>query len=214
MKKLIPRYLNFKLFILDVRGIEALRFSKCSLGNAVLVSLFVLTLTLSSCATWTVMKNKVYTYSGYGFEAEIPADWMKYNMDNHFIITKDGIVLDFIQIEKRKLDKKLEFTNRKFSHDMLPQEIAEIEIDNLKTAKDILNFNLIENIPYQISDQDGYHIHYVYTTASGLKKEGVQCGFKYDDKWIYRLKYEATSEHYFPLYWSDFKNLVNTFKVL
>jgi hypothetical protein len=181
-------------------------------GKNVLSGLFLLA--LAGCATFTPVKNEVRPYKSYGFEAKLPKDWMKFNQMRTFLLTKDGISLNYIQINRAKLKDKLEFTKKMFTVDMLPSDLAEVEIDNLKSDTSISDVIVMENKPMTLSGKDCYFIHYTYQAGNKLTVEGMQYGFLHDGKWVYRIRFEAPQQHYFKILKPDFDEVILSFKVL
>jgi hypothetical protein len=169
---------------------------------------------LTGCATFTPVKNEVRPYKSYGFEAKLPQDWMKFNQTRTFLLTKDGISLNYIQINRARLKEKLEFTKKIFTADMLPSDLAEVEIDNLKSDTAISNVTVMENKPMSLSGKDCYFIHYTYQAGNKLTVEGMQYGFLHDNKWVYRIRFEAPKQHYFKTLKPDFDEVILSFKVL
>ena len=53
-------------------------------------------------------------------------------MTRHFRLTKDGLLLNQINVERIEFEKELKFTKKQFEQRMFPLELAEIEQDNLK----------------------------------------------------------------------------------
>src|SRR3989338_38498 len=172
---------------------------------------------VSGCAglsKWTQLTQKVYQEKGRGFSAELPADWMRYNWGEYFFMTKDGMALNSVAAGRIKFNKGLENTKKVFSEGMTPQEIAEVEIDNLRSSPQSDKFQVISNQPRVIDGWPGFEIEYVYTvTESGLKVRGVHCGLIEKD-WIYRIRYEAAEGFYFKRTQNNFDRFLETFKVI
>jgi hypothetical protein len=162
---------------------------------------------------WSPLKEGTYKDRSRGFSATVPAGWMRLNQSKEFLITKDGVALNYITVERRKADKKLEFTKKTFSADMTPQDLAEVEIDNFKANDNMREFELRQNEPAALSGHPAYRIEYLSTTPEGLKLEGIQYGFL-KEEWVYRIQYEAARQHYFAKYLEDFKGFIESFHLL
>ena len=179
--------------------------------------IFIFLLSLTGCATltpWTQLKGQEYKDGARSFRAVVPDGWMRFNHVNFFVMTKDGTVLDKIIVERRKITTKLEFTKKKFTKDMTPQELAEVEIDNLKANGETGRFELLNNAPVAIDGQNGFQMEYVYAvTKGGLKIHGMHYGFLYKD-WVYRVNFEAAAQHYFEKYKDDFVKFFKSFKLI
>ena len=157
--------------------------------------------------------SKEYKDGARDFAAMLPDGWMRFTMDKYFLITKDGIALNAIAVERRRVKDELEFTKKKLTDDMLLMDIAEVEADNYKTSKNINSFSIDENVPAEIAGQEAFVLKYSYQTRSGLPMKGVHYGFKYKN-WLYRVRYEAPVQHYFDQSLPVFEQFVKTFRLL
>jgi hypothetical protein len=59
---------------------------------------------------------------------------------------------------------------------MLPEEAAEIVVNEHLADSNIRNFSLLENIPARIAGNSGFRLMFVYTDADGLVLRPF-CGF-------------------------------------
>ncbi len=181
------------------------------LGLAIL-----LTAGLTGCASltpWTQMTKTECKDGARDFTATIPVNWMRFNQARYFLITRDGSLLDGIYVDRIKFKDKLEFTKKQFSPDMTPQDLAEVEIDNLKSDQSSNHVEISDNRPTTIDGNDGFCMDYsLMTTEDGLKVQGIQCDFIYG-QWVYRILYQATAQHYFAAYKNDFDTFLKSFKV-
>lgn len=177
-------------------------------------SLFIFFVLLSQgCAltTWTQLKGMVYKDGARRFEAEMPEGWMRLNAGNYFLITKDGVLLNRITVERVLLNKKLEFTKKVFAEGMSAFELSEVEVDNMKANPEYTRFQLISNKPQEADGRDGFRLEYFYVSKN-LDVHGIHQGFIYD-KWAYRIRYEAADRHYFDKYKKDFERFIETFRI-
>ncbi|GEM_PF-2307186 len=175
--------------------------------------LIALLFMMSGCAMWTQLKPSEYTDKKYMFSTVVPGNWMRFNAGDHFFMTKDGITLNYIRLFRHKFEKKLEFTKKKFAADMTPQDLAEVEKDEIVANPNVGAFQELKNVPVDIGDHDGFRVEYEYTAKGGLKKKGVVCGFKMGD-WIYRVQFEAAKQHYYAESIQDFEKFLEKFKLI
>ena len=168
---------------------------------------------LAGCATWTQLEPREYEQKASGFKAEMPQDWMRYNLGPNFLMTKDGTTLEMIWMERVPFDKKLEHTKKKYFEGMSVQELADIEIDNLSSDDKIGNVLLLSNKPKTLNGRKAFCLEYTYTTSpSGLKVRGIKYGFV-EGKWIYRIGFEAAEQYYFKKTRPAFDRFIGSFKV-
>ena len=168
---------------------------------------------LCGCATWMAVGGN-YKSASENYAVELPEGWRKYNpAKGKLLITKDGFTLQRIQITRAKSDTKLMHTKKRFEKGMLPQEAAEVVIDNLRSNPNILNQNIIENKPAQVGGHPGFKIVYAYQNKSGLNKKGVLYGLL-TRNWWYEMIYEAPERHYFPKNLPTFEKIMETFRLI
>ncbi len=170
----------------------------------------------SGCAmtAWSPLKAKEYKFRGMGIKTTIPSDWYRNNLGGKGLhISKDGMALNLISINKFKFRQKLPHTEKKYEEGMTIQDIADVTIDNIKANKSIFNFKVNTNTPITISGLDAYRFEYSYETEQGLKKKGITCGLV-EGKRVYAVTYEAPRLHYYDKTLSDFESLVSSFEVL
>jgi hypothetical protein len=171
---------------------------------------------LTGCASltpWTEMKKADYRDTGRGFTATIPTGWMRCNYLKFFLITRDGLSLNRIAVEKSKPDTKLDFTKKRFALDMTPQDLAEVEIDDCKSNPNIKNLKLVSNTPAEIDGKNAFRIEMLTTDQNGLKERVIEYGF-IADKFIYIIGYGAPQQYYFTKYFSDFEKFLASFKLI
>lgn len=171
-------------------------------------------LMLAGCTTWTQLEGREYQEKGRGFKAEMSKDWMRFNLGPNFMMTKNGTTLDIISVARLKYDAKLDHTKKKYFEGMTVQELAEIEIDNIRANGGIDEFETAFNRPEMIDGQQAYRVEYSYVhMPGGLKIRGVLLGFL-KDKLIYRIRFEAADQYYFGKARPDFDRFINSFKLL
>lgn len=169
---------------------------------------------MSGCVSltpWTKLKAQKYKEKGYGFKAQLPQDWYRFNQGQYFLMTKDGTLLDKIVVERKKITDKLEFTKRPYFETMTLDELADIELDNLKSYPKIISFELLANKPVKIGRFNAFSLEYTYSLAEGLKIKGVQMGFV-KDKRVYRILFEAADQHYYDQVKPAFERFIETFE--
>lgn len=180
------------------------------------IFLIILVFCLSGCATfgpWIETKEERYKDKARGFCADLPKGWMRSNFVQYFMITRDGVLLENISVERLKTDKKLEFTKKTLFKNMNIQDLTEIEIDNFCANENIKKFEILSNKLLLLSGQEAFRLEYTYLTANNLKIQGIHYGFIYKD-WVYRIHYEAAAQHYFNKHLGDFNNFIKTFQIL
>ena len=175
------------------------------------ILLIILALTMG-CAPW-VQVGGLYKTESRNFSVELPKGWMQWNKGDDLLITRDGVLLQNIQIIRLNIEEPLKHTKKKFSKDMLPQEAAEVILDNIASDQAVLNFELVENNPIKISGIPGFRAVYTYKNKDGLKIKSIYCGL-ITDKWFYGLSYNAAQRYYFDKDIQTFEKVVESFKLI
>ena len=168
---------------------------------------------LGCVSVWTPVSG-LYDMGSENFAVTLPEGWRRYNqVANKVIITRQGLRLQRIAILRTPIDKKLPFTHKMILPDMLPQEVAEIVIDNLKSNPNISNSVVMENDPAVISGYPGFKFVYSYQTKDGLNKKGISYGLLKDGM-LYKLIYEAPQRYYFDKDLETFETTVASFRLV
>lgn len=174
--------------------------------------LLILLMLVMGCAPW-VQVGGLYQTESQNYSVDLPKGWMRWNQGNDLLITRDGILLQNIQIARLNIEEPLKHTKKKFSKSMLAQEVAEVVLDNIASNKDVLDFKIIENSPIRISENSGFKAVYTYKTNDGLKIKSVYCGF-ISDKWFYGINYNAAQRYYFDRDLKVFDDVLKSFKLI
>jgi len=170
-------------------------------------------LLLGGCATWVAVGGK-HSQSSQNFEVELPEGWRKLNTArDKVLITRDGLALQQIQVLRRPVDTELPFTKKRFTKDMLPQEISEVIMDNIRSNPNISNQQSISDTPAQIGGHPGLKLVFTYQTKGGLTKKGIIYFFMIDN-WCYEILYEAPERHYFDKDLASFNQVKESFRLI
>ena len=166
----------------------------------------------AACSFWVAAESR-FVSGESGYEVELPPGWKRgFATSDGLTLTRDGIPLQLIRIARVPFDKELPHTKRKLVKGMLPQEVAEVIIDNLRSNKAIANVKPLENLPATVGGYDGFKIRYAFQTKENLKKSGIYYGVLVD-QWYYYLYFEAPARHYFPRDEAAFERLKESFKI-
>ncbi len=166
----------------------------------------------TGCAVW-IQAGGPYTSKSLNFSAELPQGWMRLNTTKHLLVTRDGVLLQNVIIERIAIDEEFEHTKRKLSKEMLPQETAEVIIDNISSNQSVLNFEVLENSPAEISGFPGFRLVFMYKNEDGLRSKSIFYGFM-KGEWFYSISYNSALRHYFEKDLETFEKVLNSFKLI
>ena len=174
--------------------------------------IYLLLISLTACAPWTRVTG-TYEGPGHHFSVVIPDGWMKFDSDDHLLISRDGPFLQYILAESRTLDAPFAHTRRKMKASMLPQEAAEVILDDLTLDRAVRNLQVIENGPAQIAQQEGFKIVFTYQNGDGLTMKTLYQGF-IKGRMFYSIRYTAAERYYFEKDLETFRKVLGSFKLV
>ena len=96
---------------------------------------------------------------------------------------------------------------------MLPSETAGIIIDEIASDRNVTNFEVLENAPAVIDQHEGFKILFTYKDKKGAIFKTLYYGFISGDS-FYNLRYNAVIKDYFEKDIVDFKQILNSFKLV
>ncbi|MGB4068999.1 MAG: hypothetical protein WBK08_13295 [Nitrospira sp.] len=138
--------------------------------------------------------------------ADWPSEWMtfrpaEYDKDANkegtlLLLSKDGFSLQTITLTKRPVGNDFKHTQKKLTPGMLPQEAAEIVLDNVKATPQVVDLQIIENGPAIVAGAPGFKLTYTYREKSGLTRQATLYG-TLDRDTLVTLSYDAVKRHYF-----------------
>ena len=148
------------------------------------------------------------------FNAAVPEGWKEIpTEDTMMFMTKDGGYKQFVLIRERPLAEPFQFTKKTMQPGMMPEEAAEIIVNEILADSNIRNFSVTENIPAHIAGNKGFRLAFVYTDADGYLFKTVYYGFINGDT-FYNIRYGATQEEYFQKDLKTFEEVFKSFKLV
>ncbi|MEO5657892.1 MAG: hypothetical protein ABIR88_09645 [Nitrospiria bacterium] len=167
---------------------------------------------LAGCGHWLRVGGP-YTSTADGISLEFPDGWMRSNTEKDVVlITRDGVLLQYMMVQTFHVNDALRFTKKKFRRDMLPQEVAEVILDNKASNPSTLTFKVEENVPAKVGGRPGFRVSYTFKNKDGLRLKGLYYGTLVDDR-FYGISYTAAARHYFDLDRKTFENVFRTFRI-
>ena len=176
--------------------------------SALLISLLLIT----GCASMA-QERSLKNLPDNKFSVEIPAGWWKPKHIDKYLITKDGVFLQYVLIQQRPIDRPYRNTKKKLNKGMLPQEAADVIIDEIASDRRVLNFNVIENAPAIIDGREGFKILFTYKDKKGSTFKTLYYGFISADS-FFNLRYSAARRYYFDKDIADFEKILSSFRIV
>ena len=147
------------------------------------------------------------------FSIELPEGWRKLNNPQYLMITREGAFSQYILVQQRRIDKPFRHAEKKFNKNMLPQQAAEVIMDEISLDSRVLNFRLIECVRAQVNQYDGFRIVFTYKEKGGLNFKTVFYGILEGD-WFYSLRYSVELQKYSNEDIKAFQKVLNSFKIV
>jgi len=183
---------------------------RLSTGTIVLVLVL-----LSGCApAWVRVDDSGRNYRGEHYSVTLPVGWMRLESDASLILSKDGILLQVISIQYRPHKNAFEKIEKDASTTMLPSELAQLAIAELKASQDdsLPSLEILRNAPIELAGHTGFDIHLRYKTDAGLRMDMAMRGVV-DDSGFYLLKFSAPTLHYYERDRQTFETLTESLQL-
>lgn len=171
------------------------------------------TVILVGCMTQVARVGGPYKSSSQNFSVELPEGWMRFNNPDQLLITRDGLLLQYILLKRMDIKEPLGFTKKSIVKGMSTYEVSEVVLDDIASNQEVLNYKIIENIPFEIGGMPGFRAVFTFKNRDGLKLKSVYCGFLVD-KWFYEIRYTAALRYYFDKDIRNFELVLESFKLI
>jgi hypothetical protein len=125
--------------------------------------------------------------------------------------TRDGISLQAVSLSKRALEAEFKHTQKKLAAGMLPQEAAEIILDDFRANPEIVDLKIVGNGPATIAGSPGFKLSLIYRSKSGLLRQTVRYGCL-DKGILVSLSYNAPKQYYFSHDLATFEQMINSLR--
>jgi hypothetical protein len=138
---------------------------------------------------------------------------MRNESTGDLVLSHDGIDLQRIVVRHRPHDKAFDKLKRAITSEMLPSELAELAIAEIKTSQDeaLPTLLVFSNIPFEIAGHTGFAIHLGFKPKRGLRMEVLGRGFT-DEHGFYELLYRAPTLYYFEKDRQAFESMVKSMR--
>ena len=172
-------------------------------------SLFVCIVSFLACATSGGLNKP----ASYGYKVDIPEGWRRIDNNRYLLLTKNNPFQQYILVQNRPIGKSFRYTKKKMRVTMLPEEAAQIVIDELISDQNLLNLKLLNNTPENINGFDGFKILYTYQDAEGHTFKTLYYGFIKADT-FFNLRFTASDRFHFQQDIEAFRFMLRSFEVV
>jgi len=150
--------------------------------------------------------------TAYSFAVDIPEGWRRIDRP-YLLITKEGPFLQNIMVQNRFIGRSFRYTKKKMQKKMLPEEAAQIIIDEYASDQNIGNLKVLNNSPADINGHDGFKILLTYLGPKGNEFHTLYYGFIKADT-FFNLRFTAGGRQNFQKDIETFKRMLNSFQVI
>ena len=151
--------------------------------------------------------------ASYSFKIDIPEGWRKIDNNRYLFVTKENPFLQYIMVQNRPIDRSFRYTKKKIQKDMLPEEAAQVIIDELASDQNLVNLRILSNTPATIKEYEGFKILYTYSDSNGQAYKTLYYGFIKEDT-FFNLRFRAADQVYFQRDIVDFRSILNSFQII
>lgn len=173
---------------------------------------------VSACVTppkWEEAAGNEYTDGEAGYAITLPSGWawIKYNDKAPLLSSHDGPDLQAIRVYFRKPDKAFPAIEQKSSPDMMPRELAELFVADLRKERGVGTIDMMENTPAELGGVPGFRVELAWRSESGVRYHAIAYGCA-TERGLYVMTYNAPVLHYYEKSAGLFEQSVQTFRFL
>lgn len=173
--------------------------------------LFMVILSLTSCATWARVDNPQMIGPEGRYYITLPSCWIHAAfISDGICISKDGPLLNWVQIMHFKKDQGFPLTQVILGDDTLISEAAEYYLAELKETYRMGTVNHVNTEPAEVDGKSAFKIHLEIIDDKGLAFDVLAYGVM-DAQYFYHISYKAPRLLYFEKELAAFEKMVGTF---
>ena len=95
---------------------------------------------------------------------------------------------------------------------MLPQEAAQVIVDEISCDQSVLDFQVKENTPARVNEYEGFRLRFTHKNRDGLTFKTVYYGFLIGDR-FYSVRYNAAKRYYFDKDRATFEEVLQSLRL-
>lgn len=197
------------------------------------LTLIALVLLGSGCAQqpyWTLTDDMNRVVKSKSFEMTVPEGWVRstkpdtydyVNIDDKrqpillesMTVTLDGTGIQAINITRHYPDTAFPTIKKKSKATMLPMEVADLYVSELRKRSGLEQLKVLENKPANVDGRQAFQLVMQFKNDDGLRIRIATYGFV-DETGFYTISYRAPYLYYYDRDYTTFKKLVSSFKQL
>jgi hypothetical protein len=127
------------------------------------------------------------------------------------VITRDGLPIQHIQVSEQGSEEFFKNTKVQPPANVLPSDLAQMVIADMRTNKSLLNLVIKESGPYRVADQPGFRVHFQYRDERGTLFDRIILGSAKSRALVVMI-YHALDVHYFARDLDTFYRVAQSFR--
>ena len=195
-----------------------------------LITLVLLTSGCAQTAFWTMTDDVNRVVKSTSFQMNVPEGWVRttkpitwerIEIDGEpqtillesMAVTRDGTDLHAITVTRHYPDTSFPTIKRKSVANMLPPEVADLYVSELRKRSGLERLKVLSNKPAKINGKPGFQLVMQYKNEDGLRIRIMSYGFV-DKTGFYTINYRAPYLYYYNRDYKEFTSVVRSFKQL
>jgi len=164
---------------------------------------------------WTRIDAKTVAYKGDRYAVNLPTGWLRLQQNKIMLATRDGIGVQNITFVFHEHEEAFEETEQKSTPDMLPSELADRYVADLRAADEhgLPSLEIISDLPITIDGRLGFELHLQFLNDDGLRYERLVSGFA-NAEGFFVVSYQAPSLHFFERDRATYQNVLQSFRAI
>jgi len=148
------------------------------------------------------------------YNTSLPVGWLKFQLQNTVKASLDGMDIQQLAIKFSKHEKAFEKIEKQSSENMLPSELADLYIANLKAEDEngLPSLEILSSVPINIQGVNGFELELQFVNNRGLRYQVKVSGFA-NEKGFFTIHYRAPVLHFYERDKNVYKHVINSFKV-
>jgi len=176
---------------------------------------FSLPLLLAGCITpWTRIDQPTpLAGAGGKFTVQAPPGWVHFSLErNHVVLTRDGLPVQYIDVALTPHADAFKQIKRASNPSMLPAELAELAVAELRADSGLVNLTVKESVPASVAGQPGFRLLLQYRNPRGALLNRLIYGTA-TKQGLLTFSYSALDRHYFPRDLGVFEQVMASYRL-
>lgn len=185
-----------------------------SMNSAVILLAATLLVPGEALARWFMVpeNNPRYASPRGDYAVTLPPGWMLDLEHRRMVVTRDGQQIHFMVFQRDRLKDAFDAIDREASPDLLPGELSELAMTDVRKRLGNENIEVISDEPVEFGDHLGFRVEYRWKDDRGLRWGGVRYGFATEDGY-HLLAYHGPILRYFEEELEMFEDAVSSFRI-